>query len=196
MRWNTSTFHGRPRARSRVIVALLLAVAVAAIVATRANARPASGAHQALDDAQIVAIFDLANTADIETGQLGARRAENKEVRDYATMLHQVHTQVRQKGRDLAAKLGVTPVLPEGDRSAEAHAAVMDRLAKLRGAEFDRAFLEHERAFHVAVLAAIKATLLPAIENQELKAFVVSLAPAFDAHRLAAENLQHKLGAK
>lgn len=42
--------------------------------------------------------FDLANTADVETGQLGAERASNKEVPDYATMLAQVHTEVRQKG--------------------------------------------------------------------------------------------------
>src|SRR5687767_11089091 len=196
MRWNTSTFHGRPRARNNVVAALLIAVVIVALLATRATARPAADAPGALIAAEIVPIFDLANTADIETGKLGAQRAENKEVRDYATMLHQVHTEVRQRGRDLAAKLGVHPVLPGDDKSAAAHAEAMTRLGKLRGADFDRAFLEHERAFHVAVLAAVKTTLLPAIQNQELKAFVVSLAPAFDAHRLAAENLQNKLGLK
>lgn len=196
MRWNTSTFHGRSRTRSTTIATLFIASMIAVVLVTRANARPAPAPPQALDDAQIVAIFDLANTADIETGRLGAQRAKNKEVKDYATMLHQVHTQVRQNGRDLAKKLGVTPVLPKDDMSAQTHAAVMDRLGTLQGAEFDRAFLEHERAFHVAVLAAVKSTLLPAIQNQELKDFVVSLAPAFEAHRLAAENLQNKLRAK
>jgi putative membrane protein len=191
MRWNTTTFHGAPR-RNTVLATLLIAAAVIAALASTATARPTA----TLDDAQIVAIFDLANTADIETGRLGAERAQSKEVRDYATMLHQVHTQVRQSGRDLAKKLGVTPVLPNDDKSAEAHAAVMSRLSKLQGAEFDEAFLEHERSFHVAVLDAVKTTLLPAIQNKELKDFVVSLAPAFEAHRLAAESLQTKLGAR
>lgn len=191
MRWNPSAFRGVPRGNV-VIAASLVAAVVVAVAAQRANARPTAG----LDDAQIVAIFDLANTADIETGRLGADRAQAKDVRDYATMLHQVHTQVRQNGRDLAKKLGITPKLPTDDTSAAAHAAVMAKLGALRGAEFDRAFLEHERAFHAAVLDAVKTTLLPAIQNTELRDFVVSLAPAFEAHRLAAENLQTKLAAR
>jgi putative membrane protein len=190
MRWNSSSFHRAPRRIT--LLGAVIATAVIAGLAARAEAQPAAR----LDDAQIVAIFDLANTADIETGRLGAARAQAKEVKDYATMLHQVHTQVRQNGRDLAKKLGITPTLPKDDKSADAHAAVMAKLGTLEGAEFDRAFLEHERAFHAAVLEAVKTTLLPAIQNAELKSFVVSLAPAFEAHRLAAEDLQKQLAAK
>jgi putative membrane protein len=175
--------------RTATFVGLIAAAAIGLVATRQASARPQAG----LDDAAIVAIFDLANSADIETGALGAKRGAAKEVRDYGTMLSQVHTEVRQKGRDLAKKLGVTPALPKGDKSAEQHAAVIARLSKLEGAEFDRAFLEHERAFHVAVLNAVKSTLLPAIRNEELKAFVTSLAPAFDAHRAMAEHLQTKI---
>jgi putative membrane protein len=177
--------------RTLVAAVLIVASASLATLATRANARPASS----LDDATIVAIFDGANTADIETGTLGAERAQSKEVRDYGTMLSQVHVAVRQKGRDLAKKLGVTPTPPKDDPGAKDHAAVMAQLRALKGSEFDRAFLRHEQAFHAAVLSAVKTTLLPAIQNQELKDFVTSLAPAFEAHRLAAENLQKKLAA-
>src|SRR5687768_7524022 len=97
--------------KTTVISTLALASAFAFVtaVAGRANAKSETAP---LDEAGIVAIFDLANTADIETGKLGAERAQNKEVRDYGTMLSQVHTEVRQKGRDLAAKLGVKPKLP------------------------------------------------------------------------------------
>jgi putative membrane protein len=79
---------------------------------------------------------------------------------------------------------------------AKQHAAAMEKLGKLSGAEFDRAFLQHEQAYHTAVLDAVKTTLLPAIKNQELKDFVTSLAPAFEAHRLAAEHLEKKLQAR
>jgi putative membrane protein len=175
--------------RSAVATILILAVAITGVIATRAQARTAA----VLDDAAIVAIFDLANTADIETGVLGAKRAQNTEVKDFATMLSQVHTEVRQKGRDLAAKLGVTPSLPADNTMGKDHAAAMARLAALNGAEFDRAFVQHEQAFHAAVLAAVKTTLLPAIQNKELKDFVTSLAPAFEAHRVMAEHLEKKL---
>jgi putative membrane protein len=176
---------------SLLVGSLAIAAAFAALVGTRAEARSVV----ALDDATIVAIFDAANTADIETGSLGAERAATKEVRDYGTMLAQVHVVVRQKGRDLAAKLGVTPTPPKNDQAARDHAAALERLRAVKGLEFDRAFLEHEQAYHAAVLSAVKSTLLPAIRNQELKDFVVSLAPAFEAHRLAAENLLKKLPA-
>lgn len=172
-------------------LAVLAAAALTVTAATRANAR--NDASPALDDAAIVAIFDLANTADIETGKLGAERAQNKEVRDYGKMLSQVHTEVRQKGRDLAKKLGVTPKLPADNTMLRDHQAAMARLSALSGVAFDRAFLEHEQAFHQAVLDAVKTTLLPAIQNQELKDFVASLGPAFEAHRVMAVHLQNKV---
>ena len=181
--------------RRAVAVSAVVTALVAGSVATQAFARPRAEAP-ALDQAAVVAIFDLANTADIETGRLAAARAERKDVRDFGKMLADVHTAVRQQGRDLAKKLGVTPALPKDDKMAEGHAAVMQRLSALQGAEFDRAFLAHEKAFHIAVLSAVQTSLLPAISNQELKDFVTSLAPAFDSHRLMAENLEKKIGGK
>jgi putative membrane protein len=150
----------------------------------------------ALDDATIVAIFDGANTADIETGNLGAERGSTKEVRDFGAMLARDHKAVRTLGRDLATKLGVTPTPPANDQSAVDHAAVVKRLSALRGSAFDHAFLQHEVAFHKGVIDAMNTTLMPAIQNAELKALVVKVAPAFQAHMQAAENLDKQLGTK
>jgi putative membrane protein len=152
---------------------------------------------QKLDDPTIVAIFDAANTADMETGALAEKRAASQEVRDFGAMLVRDHRMVRQQGRDLAAKLGVTPTPPKDDQSAQDHAAAKARLGSLEGAEFDRAFLRHEAAFHQAVLDAVTTTLLPSIENPELKALVQKVAPAFQAHLKMAQELEKKIaGAK
>ncbi len=148
----------------------------------------------ALNDPTIVAIFDAANTADIETGQLAVERGTTKEVRDFGAMLVHDHRIVRQQGRDLAEALGVTPTPPADDASAVAHADAMASLRSKQGTEFDKAFLDHEVRFHEDVINAVQSTLLPAIENGEVKAFVEKVAPAFDAHRIAAENLRKKLG--
>ena len=166
--------------------------AVAAEVVETPSAAEAPAAS-ALDDATIVAIFDAANTADIETGQLAAERGSSKTVRDFGAMLVHDHTAVRQSGRDLAGRLGVTPTPQAGDASAAAHAQAMAQLRSKRGTEFDKAFLEHEVAFHQGVIDAVRSTLLPAIRNAELKQLVVEVAPAFEAHRLAAANLRGKL---
>lgn len=146
-----------------------------------------------LDDATIVAIFDAANTADIETGALAQKRGASREVRDFGAMLVRDHRMVRQQGRDLAAKLGVTPTPPKDDQSAKDHAAALARLRGLEGAEFDLAFLRHEAAFHKAVIEAVQGTLLPEIENAEVKALVVKVAPAFEAHMKMAQELEKKI---
>ena len=182
--------------------AVPVALAVAALtsgsgfLAAQQVEAPVVAPAPALDDATIVAIFDNANTFDIETGKLAAKRGESNEVRQFGAMLARDHAMVRQQGRDLAKKLGVTPTPPAGDQSARDQAATLHRLGSLRGAEFDRAFLQHEAAFHKDVIAAIKSTLLPAIKNEELKALVVKVAPAFQAHLDMAQNLGKRLATR
>ena len=170
--------------------ALLMAASAAAAALPGATLRAQSHGP---DDPTIVAIFDAANTADMETGALAEERGSSKEVRDFGAMLVRDHRAVRQQGRDLAAKLGVTPTPPKDDQSAKDHAAAMARLRSLKGAEFDRAFLQHEAAYHKAVIDALQGTLLPAIDNAELKALVEKVAPAFQAHMQMAQELEKKV---
>jgi putative membrane protein len=175
---------------------LIAAAGFALPLLTAAAVRTTDPLAPPLDDPTIVAIFDAANTADIETGTLAADRGASQEVRQFGAMLARDHKQVRQQGRDLAAKLHVTPTPPADDQSAKAHAETMAKLRSLEGAEFDRAFLEHEYAFHRDVIDAIQKTLLPAIQNAELKALVVKVAPAFQAHMQMAQQLEKQLAEK
>ncbi len=160
----------------------------------RPTAAPATVNRVALDDATIVAIFDEANTADIETSSLAAKQASSKDVRDLGKQFARDHKAVRQQGRDLAKKLGVKPTAPKPDQGAEAAAAALKDLKAKHGADFDKAYLAHEIAFHQQVIDAINNTLLPAIQNAELKAFVQKVVPAFEGHLAAAKNLQAKIG--
>jgi putative membrane protein len=185
------------RAVTTSVFALLSFGAAGILAAQKPAPQPASeAAKPRLDDPTIVAIFDAANTADIQTGKLASERAHSSEIRQFGAMLARDHEMVRQQGRDLAGKLGVRPTPPEGDRSAQEQAKLLHRLESLHGAEFDRAFLQHEIEFHRDVIAAVQSTLLPAIENAELKALVVKVAPAFQAHMEMAQNLSQRLAAK
>jgi putative membrane protein len=150
----------------------------------------------ALDDATIVAIFDNANTADIETGQLAAQRGHSNEVRQFGAMLARDHQMVRQQGRDLAKKLGFIPTPPSGDQSVQDRAVAMQRLSSLTGPAFDRAFLQHEVEFHETAIAAIENSLLPAAANAELRAMVAKVALAFKAHLDMARTLGRQFASK
>jgi len=184
-------------ARTRItITAAALAVASLAAAPARAQnaAAAAAPAAKGLDDPTIVAIFDAANTWDIETGALAAKKGRSKDVRAFGRMLVRDHRMVRQQGRDLAAQLEVTPTPPGKDFALyQAHLAAMKTLRAARGAAFDRAFLEHEASYHQAVIEAVKTQLLPATQNAELKALEVKVAPAFQAHMIAAQNLLTKV---
>lgn len=166
---------------------------LAALTLGASTSSPAQAPAKALDDATIVAIFDAANTADVETGQLAVERGQSKEVRDFGAMMVRDHRMVRQLGRDLATKLKVTPTPPKPDQGAVDHAAAMKKLSALSGAAFDRAYLEHEVAFHKAVIDAVNSTLLPAIQNAEVKELVVKVAPAFQGHMLGAQAILDRM---
>jgi len=70
-----------------------------------------------------------------------------------------------------------------------AHTAAMASLRKAHGQNFDRVFLRQEVDFHNAVIDAVTTTLLPAIQNAQLKDLVTKVAPAFVAHRDRAQSL-------
>ena len=159
-----------------------------------AFAQPARAQTSAkLDDPTIVAIFDAANTWDIETGTLARKKGASKDVREFGAMLARDHSGVRQQGRALAKRLGVKPTPPKDFGMAKDHLAAMKALRKVSGKAFDRAFLTHEVAYHKAVIDAVTTTLLPALQNQEVKDLVTKVAPAFKAHMDAAQDKLDKL---
>jgi putative membrane protein len=165
-------------------IAVLIGVFGSSPIAAQAQA-----GNPKLDDPTIVAIFDAANTYDMGTGGLAVSQGHSKAVRDFGAMLVRDHGSVRKQGRDLARSLNVTPTPPRDFPLAKAHVAAMRSLRRLRGSAFDRAFLKQEVDFHNAVIDDVTHTLLPAIQNAQLKDLVTKVAPAFVAHRDRAQSL-------
>lgn len=178
--------------RKVLLGALAALFALGSAGAVRGAVR-ASGAPRELDDATIVAIFDAANTFDMETGALAKERGASEEVRSFGAMLVHDHEMVRQQGRDLAARLKVTPTPPEPGDFTRDHLAAMKRLRAISQRRFDQAFLLNEVKYHKTVIDLVNSRLLPAIQNAELRKLVVDVAPAFQAHMAAADALQKKL---
>jgi putative membrane protein len=191
--------------KSRLTVGTLAAVGIAALSSAPVRAQAihaapavlAAPSHTvaALDDPTIVAIFDAANTWDIQLGQLALKKSTNKDVRAFADMMVRDHTAARWLGRNLATKLHVTPTPPGPDFAlAKDHVETLAKLNGLTGAAFDKAYVSHEAWYHQAVIDAVTNTLLPATKNAELKNLEVKVAPNFQAHLAAAKALEAKLG--
>src|ERR1051325_412049 len=103
-------------------------------------------------DAQIAAIVVTANQVDIDAGKLAAKKAHDKEVKAFGRQMVTDHTGVNKQATQLVKKLGVKPEKSDTSRSLEQGGD--DNLAalkKLKGAEFDRAYIDHEVEYHQAV---------------------------------------------
>ena len=156
---------------------------------------PAAGAYaQAVDDAQIASIVVTANQVDIDAGKLASSMASNPEVKKFGEQMVTDHTGVNKQAVDLVTKLKVTPKdNPTSTSLKEGGAANVASLKKLNGAAFDKAYIDHEVAYHQQVLDALDKTLIPNASNADLKALLVKVRPAFVAHLDHAKMVQSSL---
>ena len=146
-------------------------------------------------DAQIAAIVVTANQVDIDAGKLAQSMAASTDVKNFAQLMITDHSGVNKSATELVQKLKVTP--EENPTSASLKKggdANLAKLKQLKGAAFDRAYVDHEVTYHVSVLEAIDKTLIPNAKNEELKALLVKVRPAFVAHLEHAKKLQAQLG--
>jgi putative membrane protein len=150
----------------------------------------ASAFAQAPNDAQIAHIVVTANQVDIDAGKLAAERGTNAEVKAFGEMMSKDHTGVNKMASDLAAKLKVTPQDNPTSQSLKAGGVKnVSHLKTLKGAAFDKAYMDNEVAYHQAVLDAVDKTLIPNAQNEELKALIVKVRPAFVAHLEKAKSV-------
>ncbi|HEY6451643.1 MAG TPA: DUF4142 domain-containing protein [Steroidobacteraceae bacterium] len=146
-------------------------------------------------DAQIAAIVVTANQVDIDAGKLAKARASSKDVKDFAQMMITDHSSVNKSATELVTRLHVKPQPNATSTSlAQGGKRNLATLRKLHGSAFDQAYIDHEVAYHQAVIDALDNTLIPNASNAELKALLIKVRPAFVAHLAHARQLQSALG--
>ena len=146
------------------------------------------------NDAQIAHIVVTANQVDIDAGKLAGSKGANKDVKAFGKQMVTDHTGVNKQAVALAKKLKVTPEdNPTSQALKKGGADNVANLKKLKGAEFDKAYIDHEIAYHQQVLDAIDKTLIPSAKNAELKDLIVKVRPAFVGHLEHAKKIQATL---
>src|SRR3954453_19071869 len=172
----------------KMFASSILIAGASLIVASSASA-------QAVSDAQIASIVVTANQVDIDAGKLAQTQASKAEVKAFGKQMVTDHTGVNKQAVDLVTKLGVKPEdNPTAQSLKSGGADNVKQLTQLKGAAFDKAYVDHEIAYHQQVLDAVDKTLIPSAKNEELKALLVKVRPAFVAHLQHAKQLQTSLG--
>lgn len=145
-------------------------------------------------DPQIAHIAYTAGNIDIAAAKQALGKTHNKAIRSFAEEMVRDHTAVNGKALALVKKLHVTPQENPTSASLTKDAdATRTRLAKLRGAAFDRAYIDNEVAYHKTVNGALQKTLIPSAKNAELKSLLQTGLSLFREHEAHAEQVAKEL---
>jgi putative membrane protein len=168
-----------------MIIRLSAAVAAICMLSGTAFAQAAKPT-----DPQIAHIAYTAGQLDITAAKQAIAKSKNKEVLAFAHDMVRDHEAVNKQALDLVKKLKVTPQDNDTSRALSKQAAAKQaELAKLNGAEFDKAYAANEAAYHKTVNGALETTLIPSASNPELKSLLQTGLKIFQGHQQHAEQV-------
>ncbi|NOJ48999.1 DUF4142 domain-containing protein [Bradyrhizobium archetypum] len=145
-------------------------------------------------DPQIAHIAYTAGVIDINAAKQAISKASNKDVKAFAEDMVRDHEAVNKQALDLVKKLNVTP--EDNDTSKTLSRQATEKLAeldKLKGADYDKAYVANEVAYHKAVNGALETQLIPSASNAELKSLLQTGLKIFQGHQQHAEQVAAKL---
>jgi putative membrane protein len=160
-------------------------------LSTAAPAQRTSVEHST-DDRTALGKFEAVVSYDIATGSLAAKKAKNADVRQLGSTFESGHRGLLKKTQDLAKSLNITPRRPKEAPLAKEHADAMNKLKAATGEGFDRAWIANEVKYHTDAIQVLTDTLVPVIQDPDLKSLVQSAVGAFQGHLAASQGLAAK----
>jgi len=138
----------------------------AASASTSPPSSPSSS--DTLNDAQIAAVTEAANTAEIAQAKIAQAKSKDAAVKRFAAMMITHHGQAKQKQAALKFKTEESGVSTALQADAD---ATRDTLNAGKGSDFDKVYIAAQVAGHQKVLDTINDKLLPNVKDDRLKAY-------------------------
>jgi len=163
------------------------------VAAPIGDSGPPPAKPEALSDAQIAAITEAANTAEIAQAKMAQSKAKDAAVKAFASMMITHHGEAKQKQAQLKLKTEASGVSTAMDADA---GATLNALETESGKEFDKAYISAQVTGHQKVLDTINDQLLPNVKDAKLKAYLEEIKPKVAQHLKKAKQLQEGLERK
>jgi putative membrane protein len=177
--------------KNHFIVGVTGAVAGLLMSLSVASAAEHEGAKATHPDQHFMKEAAQGGQAEVTLGQMAAKQAANEDVKKFGQRMVDDHSKANKELKSLAASEGVT--LPtDMDEKAK---AVQQRLAKLSGAEFDRAYMEEMVKDHKKDVAEFEHEATQG-HDSEVKNWAAKTVPTLKDHLDSAQNTAEKVGAK
>ncbi|MBK4736582.1 DUF4142 domain-containing protein [Noviherbaspirillum pedocola] len=144
--------------------------------------KPASSDKLAAADGQMMRDLAQGNLAEISVASLAMEKSKDEQVRNYAKILINDHTDAAEKLKNLAQKKDVTlPDHPNAKQEAE-----RKKLRKLSGDKFDRQFLQQAGVADHRHTHDLLVKIQKQAKDQDLIQVASGLLPVIDKHLDAA----------
>jgi len=167
------------------IMAGLLAVGVA-VLGSLAIAQTAN--RMTATDSTFVTKAAQGGMAEVKLGQLAEQKAMSPDVKNFGQTMVTDHTKANDELKALASSKGIT--LPSEIDSKDQ--ATYDRLSKLSGAEFDRAYMKDMVSDHKTDVGEFKRQAVRGADV-DLKAWAAKTLPTLEHHLQMAESVDAKV---
>jgi len=161
--------------------------------ASSEGTKPPEPKPEALNDAEIAAITEAANSAEIAQAKIAQVKSKDAAVKTFAAMMITHHGEAKQKQAKLKLKSeqsGVSTAL-----NADA-GVTLDALNSGSGTDFDKTYIAAQITGHQKVLDIINEKLLPNVKDERLKAYLEELKPKVEQHLKQAKQLQESFDSK
>jgi putative membrane protein len=150
-----------------------------------------------LTDGQIAMVADTANTAEVEQGKLAQSKATSPRVKKFADMMVKHHGQAKTEQAKLVKELKLSlagsaqssALKGDGDQ-------LMSSLRSATGGDFDKTYINGQVQEHQKVLALLDQQLIPAAQNEKVKAALQKARETVASHLEQANAIQAELAQK
>jgi len=127
--------------------------------------------------------------AEVKLGELASQRASNGDVKEFAQKLVEDHSKANGELEKIAAAQNVSP----RQELKGKHQKAYDKLSKLEGEAFDKAYVKHMVDDHQKAVKLFERQAKNA-SDPELKQFASSTLPKLQGHLAEAKRLQDEIG--
>ena len=152
-------------------------------LATLAALGAAHAASLSKTDQQFLIMAAKSDMTEAHEGEIAANQASRTDVKELAKTLIQDHTESYQHLTALAAKTSIS--IPKGINAAKVPTIV--QLVHLKGANFDRRFVDDEIAAHRQAIAVFKREAEHATDA-DVRAYATKMIPVLEKHLHVAED--------
>ena len=126
--------------------------------------------------------------AEVELGQLAVQKASSDDVKKFGQRMVDDHSKANDKLKELASGKGIN--LPSSPNAKQE--ATKDRLSKLSGDEFDKAYMRDMLQDHKQDVAAFRMESKTG-RDADVKSFAAQTLPTIQDHLKEAQNITPKV---